>query len=169
MKYHVRNLITKGYISAIGMIIDFIRNCLIRKFVEYWMCQAEVAIRKYTIYGGRQFRKEIGMTKETLDDIREVIGTLSVCMSYKSINNITSIPTYDLLHQVNILKKIVQKNINYVVDGSRCVVVEESNSEKFKNCVDNYLDKGYKISASSCNSKTWKAILVREGKEQEDK
>jgi hypothetical protein len=47
------------------------------------MCQVEVAIRKYTIYGGRQFRKEIGMTKETLDDIREVIGTLSVCMSYK--------------------------------------------------------------------------------------
>lgn len=63
------------------------------------------------------------MTKETLDDIREVIGTLSVCMSYKSINNITSIPTYDLLHQVNILKKIVQKNIDHVVDGSRCVVV----------------------------------------------
>ena len=104
------------------------------------------------------------MTKETLDDIREVIGTLSVCMSYKSINNITSIPTYDLLHQVNILK-----NIDHVVDGSRCVVVEESDSEKFKNCVDNYLNKGYKISASSCNSKTWKAILVREGKEQEDK
>ena len=49
------------------------------------------------------------MTKETLDDIREVIGTLSVCMSYKSINNITSIPTYDLLHQVNILKKLCRK------------------------------------------------------------
>ena len=63
------------------------------------MCQVEVAIRKYTIYGGRQFRKEI---KETLDDIREVIGTLSVCMSYKSINNITSIPTYDYLHKRNI-------------------------------------------------------------------
>ena len=42
------------------------------------------------------------MTKETLDDIREVIGTLSVCMSYKSINNITSIPTYDYLHKRNI-------------------------------------------------------------------
>lgn len=109
------------------------------------------------------------MTKETLNDIREVIGTLSVCMSYKSINSITSIPTYDLLHQVNILKTIVQKNIDHVVDGSRCVVVEEENSEKFKNCVDNYLDVGYKISSSSCNSKTWKAILVREGKEQEDK
>lgn len=73
------------------------------------MYQVEVAIRKYTIYGGRHFRKEIGMTKETLDDIREVIGTLSVCMSYKSINNITSIPTYDLLHQVNILKKLCRK------------------------------------------------------------
>ena len=49
------------------------------------------------------------------------------------------------------------------------VVVEESDSEKFKNCVDNYLDAGYKISASSCNSRTWKAILVRDDKEQESK
>lgn len=108
------------------------------------------------------------MTKETLDDIREVIGTLSVCMSYKSINNITSIPTYDLLHQVNILKKIVQENINHVVDGSRCVVVEEANSETFEDFVNDYLNDGYKISASSCNSKTWKAILIKEDKEQED-
>lgn len=61
----------------------------------------------------------------------------------------------------------MQKNIDHVVDGSRCVVVEESNSEKFKNCVDSYLNKGYKVSASSCNSKTWKAILVKEDKEQE--
>lgn len=107
------------------------------------------------------------MTKETLDDIREVIGTLSVCMSYKSINNITSIPTYDLLHQVNILKKIVQKNIDHVVDGSRCVVVEETNSETFEDFVNDYLNDGYKISASSCNSRTWKAILIKEDKEQE--
>lgn len=62
----------------------------------------------------------------------------------------------------------MQKNIYHVVDGSRCVVVEESDSEKFKNCVDNYLDAGYKISASSCNSKTWKTILVRDDKEQEN-
>ena len=104
------------------------------------------------------------MTKETLDDIREVIGTLRVYMDYKSTNNVTSIPTYDLLHQVTILQNIVQKNVG----RSRCVIVEESNSEKFKNCVDNYLDKGYKISASSCNSKTWKAILVKEDNEQEN-
>lgn len=63
----------------------------------------------------------------------------------------------------------MQKNIDHVVDGSRCVVVEEENSEKFKNCVDNYLDAGYKISTSSCNSKTWKAILVKEDNEQESK
>ena len=60
------------------------------------------------------------------------------------------------------------ENINHVVDGSRCVVVEEANSEKFKNCVDNYLNDGCKISSSSCNSRTWKAILVKEDKEQED-
>lgn len=68
------------------------------------MCQAEVAIRKYTIYGGRQFRKEIGMTKETLDDLGHVIVVLRDFMERKSTNNITSIPTYDLLHQVTILK-----------------------------------------------------------------
>lgn len=109
------------------------------------------------------------MTKETLDDIREVIGTLSVCMSYKSINNITQIPTYDLLHQVTKLKKIVQKNIGHGVDGSCCVVVEETNFETFEDFVNDYLNDGYKISASSCNSKTWKAILVREDNEQEGK
>lgn len=103
------------------------------------------------------------MTKETLDDLEHVIGVLRDFMECSSTNNVTSIPTYDLLYQVTILKNIVQKNVGY----SRCVVVEEVNSEKFKNCVDNYLNKGYKISASSCNSKTWKAILVREGKEQE--
>lgn len=107
------------------------------------------------------------MTKETLDDLRHVAVVLRDYMECSSTNNITSIPIYDLLHQVNILKKIVQRNVGHIVDGSRCVVVEESNSEKFKNCVDNYLDEGYKISASSCNSKTWKAILVREDKEQE--
>ena len=48
-------------------------------------------------------------------------------------------------------------------------LILKENSEKFKNCVDNYLDAGYKISASSCNSKTWKAILVREDNEQESK
>lgn len=164
MKSHTRNLIIKDYISAITVgIIDFTRSCLTGKFAEYWMFQVEVAIRKYTIYGGRQFKKEIGMTKETLDDLGHVIGVLRDFMECSSTNNVTSIPTYDLLHQVTILKNIVQKNVGY----SRCVVVEEVNSEKFKNCVDNYLNKGYKISASSCNSKTWKAILVREGKEQE--
>ncbi len=108
------------------------------------------------------------MTKETLDDLGHVIVVLRDFMERKSTNNITSIPTYDLLHQVTILKNIVQKNVGHIVDGSRCVVVEESNSEKFKNCVDSYLDEGYKISSSSCNSKTWKAILVREDKEQEN-
>ncbi|MBR9961134.1 hypothetical protein [Anaerostipes sp. Marseille-Q3525] len=109
------------------------------------------------------------MTKETLDDLRDVIETLTVCMNYKSTNNITQIPTYDLLHQVTTLKKIVQKNIGHAVDGSRCVVVEETNSETFEDFVNDYLNDGYKISASSCNSKTWKAILVKEDKEQESK
>lgn len=107
------------------------------------------------------------MTKETLDDLRDVTGALTVCMEYKSTNNITQIPTYDLLHQVTKLKKIVQKNIGHAVDGSCCVVVEETNSETFEDFVNDYLNDGYKISASSCNSRTWKAILIKEDKEQE--
>mgnify|MGYP001154318020 CR=1 FL=1 len=35
MKYHVRNPTIKDFISALGMITDFIRNCPIRKFAEY--------------------------------------------------------------------------------------------------------------------------------------
>lgn len=40
------------------------------------MCQVEVAIRKYTIYGGRQFRKEIGMRGHSREHLKEVIDTL---------------------------------------------------------------------------------------------
>lgn len=108
------------------------------------------------------------MTKETLDDLKDVTEALTVCMEYKSTNNITQIPTYDLLHQVTKLKKIVRKNIGHGVDGSCCVVVEETNSETFEDFVNDYLNDGYKISASSCNSRTWKAILVKEDKEQEN-
>lgn len=49
------------------------------------------------------------MTKETLDDLRDVTGALTVCMEYKSTNNITQIPTYDLLHQVTKLKKLYKR------------------------------------------------------------
>ena len=126
------------------------------------MYQTEVAIRKYTIYGGKQFRKEIGMTKETLDDIREVIGTLSVCISYKSINNITSIPTYDLLHQVNILKKIVQNKlqINLLIEKARglhLIIPVPMTVEEFKNnrgmnqdCV--LIDEGYNLIGEALDS-----------------
>ena len=64
------------------------------------MCQAEVAIRKYTIYGGRQFRKEIGMTKETLDDIREVMTYYKQPQQF--INQ---------LHELNYLSDKVHKKI----------------------------------------------------------
>lgn len=128
------------------------------------MYQAVAVIRKYMIYGGRRFRKEIGMTKNTSSDLRKVIDNLLDSMALQSSNNITSIPTYDLLHQVNILKDVLYQ---YSCDGTHCVTIEEVDSDKFEDCVSAYLSNGYKISASSCNSKTWKAILVKEDKEQE--
>lgn len=107
------------------------------------------------------------MTKETLDDLGNVIGVLRDFMECKSYNNVTSIPTYDLLRQVNKLKKVFHTNMEYSFNENVCITVEEASSEKFEDCVDNYLQNGYKISASSCNSKTWKAILVKEDEEQE--
>lgn len=50
---------------------------------------------------------------------------------------------------------------------SKAVILELDNGGVFGIRLNDYLDKGYKISASSCNSKTWKAILVKEDKEQE--
>lgn len=53
------------------------------------------------------------MTKETLDDLGDVIVVLRDFMECKSHNNVTSIPTYDLLHQVNKLKKVFHINMEY--------------------------------------------------------
>ena len=53
------------------------------------------------------------MTKETLDDLGDVIGVLRDFLERKSHNNVTSIPTYDLLHQVGKLKKVFHTNMQY--------------------------------------------------------
>ena len=44
----------------------------------------------------------------------------------------------------------------------RCVVLEMENHIAFENVMNNYLSKGYKVEASSCNSKYYKAILILE-------
>lgn len=42
----------------------------------------------------------------------------------------------------------------------KCVILEMENSNDFENAMDDYLDAGYKVESSSCNSKYYKAILV---------
>ena len=44
--------------------------------------------------------------------------------------------------------------------GKRCVILEIENKVDFENKMNEHLTKGYKIEASSCNSKYYKAILV---------
>ena len=42
----------------------------------------------------------------------------------------------------------------------KCVVLEMENKTDFENSMNDYLSDGYKVEASSCNSKYYKAILV---------
>lgn len=44
----------------------------------------------------------------------------------------------------------------------KCVVLEMENHITFENVMNNYLSEGYKVEASSCNSKYYKAILILE-------
>ena len=42
----------------------------------------------------------------------------------------------------------------------KCVILEMENSNDFENAMDDYLEVGYKVESSSCNSRYYKAILV---------
>lgn len=44
----------------------------------------------------------------------------------------------------------------------KCVVLEIESRAEFENKMSEYLSEGYKVEASSCNSKYYKAILVLE-------
>lgn len=41
-----------------------------------------------------------------------------------------------------------------------CIILEMENSNDFENAMNDYLDDGYKVEPSSCNSRYYKAILV---------
>lgn len=47
------------------------------------------------------------------------------------------------------------------------ITVEEVSKNHFECTVNYYLQKGYEIIASSCNSKTWKAIMQRKENDKE--
>lgn len=42
----------------------------------------------------------------------------------------------------------------------KCVILEMENNNDFENAMNDYLDTGYKVESSSCNSRYYKAILV---------
>lgn len=42
----------------------------------------------------------------------------------------------------------------------KCVILEMENSKYFETAINNYIDVGYKVESTSCNSRYYKAILV---------
>ena len=88
-------------------------------------------------------------------NVIEVIKTLKSYMSNQSSNGITNILTYDLLKIVNKLRLAAN-------EAPKAIVIEECNSNDFANILNSYLETGYKIESSSCNSKTWKTILIKD-------
>ena len=55
-----------------------------------------------------------------------------------------------------------QIEINKVIDMKKCIVLEIENKTDFENKMNEYLSEGYRIEASSCNSKYYKAIMMFE-------
>ena len=42
----------------------------------------------------------------------------------------------------------------------KCIILEMENSKYFEKAMNDYIDDGYKVESSSCNSRYYKAILV---------
>lgn len=103
------------------------------------------------------------------NEIQLCIGILIDYMENCSMDGITKIPTYELLHVKNMLQKFISESDTE--DDEPClnaIAIEEVNRNDFEVTVDDYLQKGYEIIASSCNSKTWKAIMKRKDKENDE-
>ena len=62
-------------------------------------------------------------------------------------------------YDMELLRKLENKENWYM---KKCVVLEMENKTDFENAMNDYLSDGYKVEASSCNSKYYKAILVLE-------
>ena len=103
------------------------------------------------------------------NEIQLCIGILIDYMADCSMDGITKIPTYELLYVKNMLQKFISesktKNDQPRLD---VIAIEEVNKNAFEFAIDGYLQKGYEIIASSCNSKTWKAIMKRKDKENDE-
>lgn len=45
-------------------------------------------------------------------------------------------------------------------EKDKCVVIETDIAKSFEEAMNKFLNEGYKIASSSCNSKYYKAILI---------
>ena len=98
------------------------------------------------------------------DEITRYINTLAYYIADCSSDNITKIPTYQVLHVRNMLQRIIEDKQHYL----DVITVEEPNRNDFVYSIDNWTRRGYKIIASSCNSKTWKAILQKDNEKESE-
>ena len=48
-----------------------------------------------------------------------------------------------------------------------CVILEMESHANFQNSVNSYMNAGFKIIASSCNSKYYKSILIKDTESKE--
>lgn len=113
------------------------------------------------------------MRGHSREHLKEVIDTLDRyylrwCNS-KNDRNIVYIKASELRNIIGTLVKIEQGEQvpNDENKFKKVVTISEANEKYYEIALNDYLNDGYKISASSCNSRTWKAILVKEDKEQE--
>lgn len=100
------------------------------------------------------------------NEITRYINILAGYMADCSSDGVTKIPTYGLLHVINMLKKqIIEEEQPYLLD---VITVENPNRNAFECAVNNWVRCNYKIIASSCNSKTWKAILQKDNEKESE-
>lgn len=68
---------------------------------------------------------------------------------------------------VETIIKSLKENAVCKINLKKCIVIETPVAKDFENEVHKALECGYKIEASSCNSKLYKAILILENKDDE--
>lgn len=55
---------------------------------------------------------------------------------------------------------LFEKDGNNMNEKDKCVVIETDIAKNFEEAMNKFLNEGYKVISSSCNSRLYKAILV---------
>lgn len=59
-----------------------------------------------------------------------------------------------------LLEDVYDVRSNNMDKKEKCIVVENENARVFEMEMNEYLNNGYKVASSSCNSRFYKAILI---------